>query len=516
MHGGVRSKALRELARPKLPPLIVLGLAAGIGLFAHIERAGAQGAYRSTPIGGRTTLMGGAGIADGRDGAAAFLNPATIVRVDEGRLTFSVNFYSLSIHSAPRWFRPGRVDTRFGEIDESATSMTDVAFDALPSSLCLFFKTGQDAKGSSANDALGRRPRVGLCFATIQGEELVVSDQTHEQRTGVGITRQSQTVSQRYSRFAIGPTYALHLTQGLAVGASVHASLVSHRSLFSSSATTTGIGPRAIRSTFFSSSRGTSFQLNGIAGATYRFGKQTVGLAVESPSIELGGSGGASRDVHFDDGATKFQSSRFGEGSFSSRAPMRIGIGTAIVDTWGAAEIDFSYYTPLGRAYRANLEGHSVEDSGTSVVDREVVFDDSARARGVVNASAGVEILVSRSLSILGGISTDLSAAGADPLQRGLYRYFDSRQNRVALSAGVGSRGPEGDLLFGTELSHARGDRLTIDSYTLPPELVPTPVSTFRVLLVVAGSTSFRAIRRAVEDVTNVLGPKKPSPPPVK
>ncbi len=487
----------------------VLGL---LLVIVPLEEAHAQGRYRSSPIGGRTTLMGGAGIADGRDGAAAFLNPATIVRVDEGRLTFSVNFYSLAVHSAPNWFRPGPVDTaRFGEVDEGSTNLTDVAFDVLPSSLCLFFKAGEDPGLNVApKDALGRKPRLGICFATIQNEELVTSDQTHEQRTGAGVTRQAHTLSQRYSRFAVGPTYALHVTDGLAFGVSMHASLASHRSLLSSSATTSGIGASPIRSFFFSSSRGTSFQLNAIAGATYRFGKQTVGLAVETPSFKLAGYGGANRDVHFDDGTTSFRSSSGAEGSFSARTPLRIGIGTAVVEKWGAAEIDFSYYAPLAQGYRANLTGRTVEDGPTGVVDREVIFDDSARTRGIVNANAGIELFIRPSLSLLGGVSTDLSAVGSAPLQRGLYRYFDGRGHRIGASFGVGSHGPEGDLLFGAELSWLSGHRLNVDPYTLPPELAPTSLSTFRVLLVVAGSTSFRAIRRAVEDVTNVLGPKSP------
>src|SRR5688572_27611236 len=178
MLRGVRSEPFRRLGRANPPPLVGL---AGTGLLLLFAgSAGAQTTYRSTPIGGRTTLMGGAGIADGRDGAAPFLNPATVERVGEGRLTFSVNFYALYFHSADNWYRPREPG--------SDAPFVDSAFDVLPSSLCLFFKA---------------RGRLAVCLATTHGEELSYASET---RSG-----QAQTIRHRFSRIALGPTYALKL-----------------------------------------------------------------------------------------------------------------------------------------------------------------------------------------------------------------------------------------------------------------------------------------------------------------
>lgn len=437
---------------------------------SFLSPANAQSSHRSTPIGGRTTLMGGAGIADGRDGAAPFLNPATIERVGENRLTFSVNFYSLSFHSAERWYRPA---------EEGADApLVDTAFDVLPSSLCLFFKT---------------RGRLAVCLATTHGEEFVYASET---RSG-----QAQTVRHRFTRVAFGPTYALKIDDNLALGVSLHGSVSSARNSFATSLASPA------RSTFtFASSRGTSAQLSAIVGATYRYGKQVFGLAVEGSSLHVYGSGGASRYVSDIDARTT--ASLAAEGDFRSQTPMRVGIGTAYVDKWGSAELDFSYFAPMKQAYRASLAGTAVDDANGTRTERAVSVEDSARARGVVNMNAGVEFFVTPSVSLVGGASVDVSSVSPGLLAH-VFDYQVARSNRFTTSFGVGSRGEGGDVLFGTELSWATGERFAVDAARSPPSLVSTPQDTFRILFVFAGSTSFNAIRRTVRDVRQVLDPSK-------
>ena len=448
--------------------------------------AHAQGNYRASPIGGRTTLMGGTGVADARDGAAPFLNPATVVRIEEGRLAFSVNFYSLTLRSASHWFRPGEVDaTRFGVVDDASAKMTDATFDALPSSLCLFFGAGHELRPRLDKDPIGRSARLAVCFATTQEEDFTFAEERREQRATVGLTRQSQTVSHSFRRFAIGPTYALHLSEGFAIGASVHGSLVNER-WFTSSI----LDAPATSSVFVGTSRGTSFDLSSIVGATYRFGTQTVGLAIETPDLPIAGRGGAT--VHASSGAGQAVAEASAAGSFAAHRPLRVGIGTAVVDGWGAAEVDVSYWAPMDHAY-------------------SVDFDDAVGTRGVVGMNAGAEINVSPTLSFLGGASTDVGAVRLGEVGGShLFQYFIAGGDRIAGSLGVRSRGPDGDFMFGTELSHTRSQRLAVNGYAPVPALTATPDESWRILLVIAGSTSFGAIRRAAENVKDVLDPRHP------
>ncbi|HVH44001.1 MAG TPA: hypothetical protein VM925_16730 [Labilithrix sp.] len=486
-------------------------IAAVVGLCAP---AAAQSNYRNAPIGGRSQLLGGTGMTYGRDATAAFLNPATAVLVDDERLSFSVNFYTLSFVYAPRWYVPGPIDrSKFGTLRIDNSTMTDLEFNALPSSLCIFFRAG-DVKFlvKYEKDARTREARLGLCFATIQSQTFNFAAEGFSQSRLPSVTRQAQTLSQSYTRFAVGPTYAMHVSNALAVGASLHGSLASHRSLLAATATTYGSSSAPISSMFYSGSRGDSFQLEATVGATLRFGRQTVGLSVKSPSVHVYGVGGANRQSHFD-GAGSETAVVSAEGSFVSRSPLRVGLGTGLEGKWGLFELDTTFSAPTS-SYSAELQGNDVSTSGGAVVDRPVKLDLSEKARGVVNFAAGIELFMSPRVSFLTGLSTDLSAVPSGALRGGsLFNYYPYRTQRVALSMGVSSQGKGGEIIVGGELSAGWGDRLAVNSYQLPPVIGTTGHGTYQLMFVIAGSTSLATLKRAVEDVKGVLKTPTPLPP---
>lgn len=480
--------------------------------------ASAQSNYRLAPVGGRSTLLGGTGIVYGRDGAAAFLNPATAVLADDNRLSFAVNFYTVNLMLAPNWYEPGPTDRSvFGNMNLKNQASTDFEFNALPSSLCLFIKVGsiellaRRIKNEKARDA-----RLGLCFATMQSQVFNFAAEGYNETSGSITTRQAQSVSQSFTRFAFGPSYAMHITDALAVGASLHATLATHRSLFASSATTYGAirseaAGRPITSTFYSGSRGDSFQFEPLFGATYRFGRQKVGASFKFPSLHVFGIGGANRNSYFD-GNGGSTSTVTTEGSFVSRSPMRLSLGTGVEAKWGNAEVNTSF-SPATRGYSAELEGNEVEVRNDSFSDRVVKQSLSERSRGVVNFSAGAEVFLSPKISVLGGLATDLSAVSQGNLKGSLFNYNPSRTHRVATSFGVASHGDGGEILLGGELSAGWGERLAVNSYQLPPAVQTTGHSTFQLMFVIAGSTSLKALKRAVTDVKKVLTePKKSAP----
>lgn len=490
----------------------LLACSLALGALALPSAAAAQGNYRGTPVGGRTTLMGSAGLVYGSDGAAAFMNPATVQRVDPGRLTFSVNFYSLQLWSSPRWYEPAEVDrARFGDFARSGAALTNASFDALPSSLCFFLKAGdiEAFARKAAIELRDRGARFGLCFATVQGHDFAFAAGNHSATGSNSSTRQGQTVNESYTRFYIGPTYSMNIDDHLAIGASVHASLASHRSLYASTTTTFGPGPSPVSTSFYAASRGTSFQATASLGATYRFGQQSIGLALEAPSLHVYGVAGANRSTHYE-GTEDASSVLIAEGSFRSRSPARIGLGTGIERSWGSAELDFSAWLPMGSAFEADLEGTRVRIEDGKVTDVPVSLQTSARTKGVVNVAAGAEVYLNPRVSVLGGAGTDFSAVPKGGVTRGVVTYLPVRRDRVYASFGVGSHGEGGDLLVGTELSWAVGERLAVANYQLPPELASTTFGAFSALFVVAGSTSFYAIKRAVRDVREVLETKKP------
>jgi hypothetical protein len=504
---------------------MVVALAAALVAAAILllpQSAAAQANYRLAPVGGRTTLVGGTGLAFGRDSASAFLNPATVVRVDPGRLAFSVNFYELSLFTASRWYTPGNVDrTHFGDVTGADASIQSVGFDTLPSSLCIFLRVG-DIKwlaGEASKDLRENQARLGICLATVQQSDFSLDREDFASTNATGGTRQAQTIRQSFRRIAVGPTYSMYITNALAVGASIHASRAAYRSLFESTATTYG-GVSPVTSIFYSSARGDSYDLSATFGATYRIGRyQTVAAAIELPSVHLFGPGGLNHYSHFD-GAGDATSALTANGNFAAYTPMRIALGTGIERAWGSAEVNVSYHLPVGPAYTSKLDGRLIELNNGAGSDRAVTLDLSTPARGAVNFGVGSELNIAPYLTLLSGVSTDLTTVPKGNLLADPMNYFPSRTNRVGVSLGLGSHGEGGDLYLGGELSYAWGERLAINAYQLPSRLETTETQTFGLLVVIAGSTSFKAIRRAVNDITNAVDPaaadpkKKPVPAP--
>ncbi len=501
--------------------MIVLGVSVGVlfGIAAVARDARAQSNYALAPVGGRTTLVGGTGLAYGRDSASAFLNPATVVRVDPGRLSFSVNFYKLSLFSAKSWYQPGSVDTaRFGDLSRDAARISIVDFDTLPGSLCVFLRVA-DIKFLSRvdrRDLAQSQARLGLCLASVQNGNFAFNREDYEQQQRTGGTRQAQSLNQSFRRIAIGPTYAMYVTNALVLGASIHFSRAGYRSVFESTATSARAGSRPITSVFFNSAHGSSFDVSATVGATYRIGRnQTVALVLEAPALHAFGSGGLNRYTHYD-GAGDATSTTTAEGSFAMATPLRIGLGTGVHRSWGSAEVNVGYYLPLGSAYRADFKGRATNVDNGVVSDRDATPNLSTRGRGVVNIGVGGEIAVAPYLSVLTGLGTDLSTVKSGTLTTDPMAYFASNTNRFTASFGVGSHGEGGDILVGGELSYEYGDRLAVNSYQLPARFESADSRTYGLLLVIAGSTSYKNITRAVETITKSVDPGTGQPVPAK
>lgn len=482
--------------------------------------AAAQGSYRLAPVGGRTTLVGGTGLAYGHDSAAAFLNPATVVRVDSLRLAFSVNFYQFSLVSAPNWYQPGPIDqSRFGNPSRDGAAIDNFDFDSLPGSLCLYFKVADIGflAREASKDLRERQARLGMCLASVQNGIYSFNDEGYSQKTPFGVSRQAGSVRQSFRRFAIGPTYSMYVNNALAVGASLHFTRSSLRSIIGNTATLYGGGGAPMSSVLYNTSRGDSHALTLTLGATYRIGsRQTVALAIESPSLHLFGSGGVNNYSSFDGPGEDRSVGLAASGKFATQTPLRVSLGTGIEGSWGSAEVNVAFHTAVGAAYRADFEGRSIDRSGSTTIDRPVDFAQSARARGAVNIGVGGEYFFNPSLSILGGLSTDISAVPRGALGRDPFNFFPDDLNRAAASIGVGSHGQGGDLLLGGEFSYGWGDRLAPNAYQVPARLETTGVEQYAVLLVLAGSTSLKNIKRAVEDVTKALDPTAPKTPAAK
>jgi len=466
--------------------------------------------------------VGGTGVVFGSDSASAFLNPATAQRVDKNRLSFSVDFYSLSLFQSGSWYQPGEIDRqRFGDIsvDGSTTGVRSFDFDSLPGSLCLFFGIGdlpflaREAK----KELRERRARLGICLASIQYSAFTFNAEDYEQRSPNGtVSRQAHNFRQTFRRLAFGPTYSMYIDNRITIGASIHASRSSFRSIIGATAVTY-LGATPIDSMLYNVARGDSHELTATLGATYRISKrQTVGLSLQSPSLHVFGSGGLNHRTSFT-GATgpnnSVNSTLTAEGAFVTNTPPRVAIGTGVESENGSAEINVAFHPPIGASYEAEFEGRQFERvDGTATVDAARKLSLSTRARGSVNFGVGGEIYTSPRLSLLGGLGTDISIVPKGVLKNDILNFYPARMHRVTASFGVGSHGDGGDLLIGIETSYGWGERLTPNVYQLPPQLDIADQRQIGLLFVLAGSTSFRTFKRAVEEVKTVIDPKDKPP----
>ena len=484
-----------------------------------VSLASAQGNHRLAPVGGRTTLVGGTGLVYANDSAAAFLNPATVVRIESGRLAFAVSFYQLTLAKAPRWYQPGAIDrATFGDVPSEGASTHNTDIDGLPGNLCLYLPIA-DIKvfaREASEELRARRARLGLCLANVERGSYTFNEESYAQAGPFGVSRQASSVRQTFSRFVIGPTYSMYIDNALAVGASLHFNRTSVRRSIGNTSTLYGSGA-AISSVLSNAARGDAHAVSATIGATYRIGsRQTVAAVIEVPSVHLFGSGGMSNFSHFDGPGGSGTSSVAASGSFATQTPWRFALGTGIAGAWGSAELNVSFHTPVGEAYRADLEGRSYEARGPSSADRSASLALSARSRGAVNIGIGGEYFFSPGLSVLAGLGTDISAVPRGALGRDAFTYFSADTHRAFTSFGVGSHGTGGDLLLGGELAYGWGEQLATNAYVLPPRVEATRLTQIQVMFVLAGSTSLRNITRAVQDVGHAIEPKgtkKPAPP---
>ncbi len=204
--------------------LCLVGVASLFAMGPAEGSARAQGNDLSAPSGGRSALMGNTGVALSRDGSAPILNPATIVRIDDNSLAFSVNFYTFASTSFSHWHQPAPVDTtRFGDVGLNGTSISTNGFRIFPSTLCLFFTVrGVTAEGSNDGGLHGGRQKLAICFGSTEFEDVVLPALSFRGNTPLGMTAQTQSVARNWNRFHAGPTYSISFGDNFAVGLSLH------------------------------------------------------------------------------------------------------------------------------------------------------------------------------------------------------------------------------------------------------------------------------------------------------
>lgn len=201
-------------------------------------------------------------------------------------------------------------------------------------------------------------------------------------------------------------------------------------------------------------------------------------------------------------------------GSFVTRTQARVALGTGIERDWGSVEINTSLHFHENAAYSAQFDGNAITTAPNGpMLDQSTRNHFTAPAIGAVNLGVGGEYFFSPRSSMLAGVSNDATIVQKGTNQNDPLHFFPSRTHRGATSIGYGSYGEGGDPLIGGELSYSWGERLAPNVYQLPAQLDAASTQTFGFLIVLAGSTSFRNIRRVADDVKSMVAPTQPDQP---
>ena len=466
--------------------------------------------------------MGGTGVALARDGAAPFLNPATIVRIAEQRLAFSVNLYSFALLHFSDWHRPGPVDTAaFGDQNLGGTGLTESNIRVLPSTLCLFFTLGDlaklvDTEGPVETKRTRARRKLAICFASLESEDVGLLAVHFEGGTGATTTSQVQSVSQRWSRTYLGPTYSQVITPSFAIGASLQGVYTHDAFDIDGSAITGSLAGGAIDSTLGASGSGSSFELTANLGATYRVGDTTFGANVQPPSLHVYGTYNATYAQTSGGSAGDSSVLVAGTGGLRAPPPMRFSLGVGVEKPRYTVEVDGALDVPYVSAIATTLSVVTNRLSSVGVSTAHTDENYVTANHPTFNPSVGGEYFVSPSFSLLGGLAANLTSLSALTPAPSVGNLATARLSHASASFGIGSYGEARELLLGFQLDYGWGQELTINPYTVPNDWAVVNAQSYAVMFIISGATDLRSIEHAFEHVKNAVTTGDPDVPPPK
>jgi hypothetical protein len=465
----------------RLDPTLVVALALLIATEAHGQN------MREVPQGGRTSTMGGVGVAAGVDTAMPLLNPAGIAGTPTDMLSVSADVYSGTWLKIPRYFRPNGVDPKqFGNVtnvSEEDYSISEI--DSTPSGVAYFMRLGPaDAPNKHV---------LGVSF-TAESYLLYNEVGSFGATTSTGSVREDVVVANQITQYLVGPSYAVHLSDRLRLGASVfatygHLTNDAHRNTVFTQVTNGVSSPTS--SNARTRTDATSFGITAVAGVQARVAKNMwIGGALESVGIPFYGSGDAF--VNADGTSVDPAKGQLATHSnihvalhdFQLRRPFRMSLGAAYeVPKSFSVGADLHAWFPqpgfIHTAFSAqSLTFQTGQPPNTQNVDTNVSGD----TRFTLNGSLGGEVFVTDSIALRAGIATDRDLI--DDQNNG---QKSDRLDWYVATLGVGSYDGIFETTYGGAFRYGVGTRYVPDSFNSKSP-VAVDYTGWGVMIILSGS----------------------------
>ncbi|WP_438043766.1 hypothetical protein [Sorangium sp. So ce128] len=507
----------RALVRSSGARRALLGLASALLGTLGGDAARAQGRYESALLGGRSALLGGTGVVLGVDGAAPFLNPATIVRIEDRNIAFSSAFFRYAHRTLQRWHQPGPVDPGlYGDLRLDRTSVSDHGLDSLPDATCYFFNWRSGARGADSTRVPVGRQVVAACLGKTEENEFGFDALRFSGESASRRVSQAQTLRYAWGRFSAGPSWSYSATSRLAVGASL--SLVRTRytsSLGVASLVEDTSAGSASSATYQAALSGDSWDLLAHIGVTYRLNRVfSAGISLRTPSVHAVDSLDAS---YVDTRADGTAAARYwaGEGEFVAPSPARVAIGASAEWSRLRLELDGFFYMGQREFARIAADREEIAIAGGAVTSRaRGRLDIVEAAAPIVNVGLGAEVFLTRDLSLVGGVASDFNALSSlrGPMSAESKLFFE-RMSGAHASLGLVSYTRYGDLVFGARLDYAAGQMAAVNAFASPVRLDPIDCSEIGATLVLAGRISLRTVEGVAREIGDAVEGSAAAPP---
>lgn len=451
------------------------------------DRAFGQSNFEGAQIGGRTTLMGGAGVATGSDEATSFVNPASITRIPGQSFSFSTFTVDLANRKVKNALDPSGT-LRMEDADAGKINLR-----IIPNTFCLFLDGPPKDNYSSRS-----RHKYSLCAAATERERLNLTQNRFDSRGEDGFVGFSQSTDMEFVRSTVALSWGISLDKNASLGVTFR----TDNTRFQDHTTATAFvadSNRGAQQTLSLARETWSWDTSVTIGVTYNISKVvTFGAALTTPSQHLIGKYTSNAALSF--GVEQGNGIVQDTGDFRYNSPGNLRLGLAFSWPRLTVEVNGSFYGPQKRRAFANFDRRVVAFDSDGNADTAVGRGSvSERGRAVTNLSIGGEYFVRSDFSALAGFGSDFS--GLQPrLDQDIGAVlFRQQRDSLHASLGMSSYGSRGRLMLGVMGEYSWGDVLVADPALAVPKFIASPQTEVAVSLIISGQLNFITVVEAAE-----------------